>query len=196
VIKSKEALHRRIEEITSLYKQPVIVEQFLSGREFTVGILGNHPDFEILPIIEIDHSRLPEGSSPIYSYEAKWIWDTPKNPLEIFRCPAIISRKLRSQIEALAARTCALLRIRDWCRIDVRLNDKDEPNILEVNPLPGILPDPKDNSCLPKAARAAGYSYSDLIHRVVKEASRRYSLNPFRIQSPAEGKLRLLVGQK
>ena len=73
-------------------------------------------------------------------------------------------------------RTCAVLRIRDWCRIDVRLDDTGAPNILEVNPLPGILPNPEDNSCLPKAARTAGYSYSALIHRVVDEACGRYGM--------------------
>jgi D-alanine-D-alanine ligase len=77
----------------------------------------------------------------------------------------------------VVTRTCEVLRIRDWCRIDVRLDDKDEPNILEVNPLPGILPNPDDNAGLPKAARTAGYSYSALINRVVDEAAARYGLN-------------------
>jgi len=89
---------------------------------------------------------------------------------------------LRAKIENVVARTCSVLRIRDWCRIDVRLDDKGEPNILEVNPLPGILPRPEDNSCLPKAARTAGYSYSDLIHRVVEEASKRCGLRQTRIR--------------
>ncbi len=196
VVKTLGALYERVEEITSLYRQPAIVEHFLGGREFTVGILGNSPNYEILPIVEIDHSRLPEGSSPIYSYEAKWIWDTPGNPLEIFKCPAAVSRELKSQIENLVARTCALLRIRDWCRIDVRLDDQKEPNILEVNPLPGILPNPEENSCLPKAARTAGYSYSELIHRVVKEASKRYALDPTRLRPSARGKMRYSVGRQ
>ncbi|HSA96804.1 MAG TPA: hypothetical protein VLJ16_12190, partial [Acidobacteriota bacterium] len=60
-----------------------------------------------------------------------------------------------------------------------------EPNILEVNPLPGVLPNPEDNSCLPKAARTAGYSYADLIHRVVDEASKRWGLRPARVRVPA-----------
>ncbi len=73
-------------------------------------------------------------------------------------------------------RTCSVLRIKDWCRIDVRLDEAGTPNILEVNPLPGVLPNPEDNSCLPKAARTAGYTYSGLIHRVVDEACKRYGL--------------------
>ena len=174
VVETRGDLCARVQEVISLYKEPVIVERFLPGREFTVGVLGNDPRLEILPIVEIDHGLLPEGARPIYSYEAKWIWDTPERPLEIFKCPARISSKLKSRIEDIVAKTCRVLRIRDWCRIDLRLDERGEPNILEVNPLPGILPKPEDNSCLPKAARTAGYSYTELILRVVDEACARY----------------------
>jgi D-alanine-D-alanine ligase len=170
-------LWERVAEVVGRYRQPAIIERFLPGREFTVGVLGNAPDREILPLVEIDHSLLPTGARPIYSYEAKWLWDTPDNPLEIFKCPADVSPDLALGIKDLVNRTCDVLRIRDWCRVDVRLDEDGRPNILEVNPLPGILPNPEENSCLPKAARTAGYSYSGLIHRVVDEAVKRYGLN-------------------
>lgn len=176
VVATKAELATRVREITGVYKQPVIVERFLNGREFTVGILGNGPSLEILPIVEIDHSLLPKDAHPIYSFEAKWIWDTPDHPLEIFKCPARITVGLKDEIEKIVAETCRILRIRDWCRIDVRLDEVGRPNILEVNPLPGILPNPDDNSCLPKAARTAGHSYEDLILRVVDESSRRWGI--------------------
>jgi D-alanine-D-alanine ligase len=176
VVDTPAALGERVREVIALYKEPVIVERFLSGKEFTVGVLGNFPHYEILPIVEIDHGLLPEGARPIYSYEAKWIWDTPDKPLEIFKCPARIPVELMAKIEDLVAKTCRVLRIKDWCRIDVRLDENGEPNILEVNPLPGILPKPEDNSCLPKAARTAGYTYDELILRVVDEALIRYGL--------------------
>jgi D-alanine-D-alanine ligase len=182
LVRSLGELYDRVDEVVTVYKQPAIVERFLGGREFTVGVLGNAPNYEILPIVEIDHSELPAGAAPIYSYEAKWLWDTREKPLEIFKCPADIPGVMRAKIENIVDRTCGVLRIRDWCRIDVRLDEKGEPNILEVNPLPGILPRPEDNSCLPKAARTAGYSYSDLIHRVVEEASKRCGLRPTRIR--------------
>jgi D-alanine-D-alanine ligase len=174
IVITREELENKIEEIWRLYDQPAIIEKFLTGREFTVGVLGNYPDLEILPVVEIDHSQLPEGAKPIYSYEAKWVWDRPERPLEIFKCPADISPGLKNQIEKIITATCRILRIRDWARIDVRLDEEGQPNILEVNPLPGILPNPEDNSCLPKAARAAGYSYDQLINRVVLEACKRY----------------------
>jgi D-alanine-D-alanine ligase len=175
-VSNLKELYERIHEVIGLYDEPVIVERFLSGREFTVGVLGNFPNLEILPIVEIDHSILPQGARPIYSYEAKWIWDRPEEPLKIFNCPARLSADLQRRIEHVVTRACLVLRVRDWARIDVRLDERGEPNILEVNPLPGILPKPEDNSCLPKAARAAGYSYSGLIHRVVDEAVARCGL--------------------
>ncbi|OGD12092.1 MAG: D-alanine--D-alanine ligase [Candidatus Aminicenantes bacterium RBG_13_62_12] len=176
VVRTRKELEERAAAVSSRYSQPVIIEKFLGGREFTVGLLGNPPSYEILPIVEIDHGLLPRGANPIYSYEAKWVWDTPENPLPIFRCPANISGALEEKIREVVARACRLLRVRDWCRVDVRLDEGGEPNVLEVNPLPGILPNPEENSCLPKAARTAGYSYSGLIHRVVEEAARRWGL--------------------
>jgi D-alanine-D-alanine ligase len=173
VVRTRFDLEARADEVTRLYKQPVIVEKFLPGREFTVGVLGSYPAIEILPIVEIDYRDLPTGANPIYSYEAKWIWDTPDKPLDIFSCPADLTGALKSRLEEVITATCRVLHIKDWCRIDVRLDEKGEPNIIEVNPLPGILPKPEDNSCLPKAARTAGYSYDDLILRVVEEARTR-----------------------
>ena len=176
VVRTKKDLKARVAEVTAIYKQPVIIEKFLSGREFTVGILGNHPDYEVLPIVEIDYSLLPQGATPIYSYEAKWVWDTPERPLKIFQCPARISKDLAACIGSLVREACKILRVNDWGRIDVRLNETGDPYILEINPLPGILPNPEENSCLPKAARTAGYTYSSLIHRVVDEALKRYGI--------------------
>lgn len=170
-------LKARITEVTCTYRQPVIVERFLPGREFTVGILGNGPDLEILPVVEIDHSQLPDGAAPIYSYEAKWIWDTTEKPLALFKCPAVISAALQEQISTLVRQVCRILRLRDWARIDLRLDESGEPHVIEINPLPGILPNPDDNSCLPKAARAAGYSYEALIQRVLAAAAARYGLS-------------------
>jgi D-alanine-D-alanine ligase len=176
IVLDRSELEVRICEVQERYAQPVIVEEFLRGREFTVGVLGNPPRREILPIVEIDHSQLPAEANPIYSYEAKWIWDRPDKPLAIFQCPADTTDFLKARIEYIVERTCSLLRIKDWCRIDLRLDERGEPNVLEINPLPGVLPNPEDNSCLPKAARAAGYTYSALIHRVVDAAAARYGI--------------------
>jgi D-alanine-D-alanine ligase len=176
IARNTTELNKVIEETVTQYQQPVIIEKFLPGREFTVALLGNGGAVEVLPVVEIKFDSLPKHVNPIYSYEAKWIWDTIERPLEIFECPAPISPELKNKIETVCRSAYQILRCRDWCRIDVRLDENGEPNILELNPLPGILPDPRDNSCFPKAARTAGMNYPQLINRVLDEALRRYNI--------------------
>jgi D-alanine-D-alanine ligase len=130
----------------------------------------------VLPLVAINFGSLPDGAVPIYGYEAKWIWDTPSDPLDIFECPARIEPRLQAAIEDVVLRAYRVLGCRDWSRIDVRLDAAGVPNIVEVNPLPGILPNPEDNSCLPKAARAAGLSYDGLIQSALQHAAERYEL--------------------
>jgi len=157
--------------------EPIIMEKFLLGQEFTVAVLGNGVELEVLPIIAMDFTQLPAGAQPIYSFEAKWVWDRPEKPLALFTCPAPIDENLKNDIENLVRKTCRVLHIRDWCRLDVRLDENRIPHILELNPLPGILPNPEDNSCFPKAARTAGYTYSAMLNKVVQVAARRYGLS-------------------
>ena len=178
VVRSVEDLEREVRRVLEAYHEPALVEEFLPGREFTVGILGNGAGARVLPIVEIKFDALPEGVNPIYSYEAKWIWDSADKPLEIFECPARLDAPLREAIEAICLKAYRVLRCRDWSRIDVRLDAQGRPAILEINPLPGILPKPEDNSCLPKAARAAGMGYSELINGVLDIARARWGLAP------------------
>jgi D-alanine-D-alanine ligase len=127
----------------------------------------------VLPIVGMNFGDLPAGAAPIYGFEAKWVWDTSDRPLHIFDCPAPISDTLRRAIEDVTLRAYRVLGCRDWSRVDVRLNAAGQPNVVEVNPLPGILPDPADNSCFPKAARAAGMSYDLLIQTCLAQAAAR-----------------------
>lgn len=173
VVHDAKTAKKRIAEKLEKYRQPVIIEEFLEGREFTVAIWGNGKDIEVLPIVAINYDELPKEAHKIYSYEAKWIWDTPDKPLDIFQCPAKLTSKEKKLIESLVKKTFTVLEIRDLCRVDVRFDSAGIPNILELNPLPGILPDPEDNSCFPKAARTAGYPYADMLDNVVKIAVAR-----------------------
>jgi D-alanine-D-alanine ligase len=155
------------------YHQPVLVEEYLPGNEFTCGVLGNGDEAVVLPLVGMNFQALPKGALPIYSYDAKFVWDRPEQPLEIFQCPAEITRELQQAIERVVLDAYRVLGCRDWARIDVRLDGNGNPNILEVNPLPGILPDPAENSCLPKAARAAGIGYDELIQSCLRFAAAR-----------------------
>jgi D-alanine-D-alanine ligase len=136
-------------------------------------VLGNGDEATVLPIVGMNFATLPTGAAPIYSYDAKFVWDKPEKPLDIFQCPARITKDLQTSIERVALDAFRVLGCRDWARIDVRLDARDNPSVLEVNPLPGILPDPAENSCLPKAARAAGIGYDELIQSCLKFAAAR-----------------------
>ncbi|MDY0291659.1 MAG: ATP-grasp domain-containing protein [Desulfuromonadaceae bacterium] len=177
LVRNRKELHQQVEWVISTYHQSALVEEYLPGREFTVALLGNDVDLRVLPLVEINFASLPAGGNPIYSYEAKWIWDTEAEPLQIFSCPATLEPLLQLQIEEVCRRAFKALGCRDWCRIDVRLDAEGYPQIIELNPLPGILPRPEQNSCFPKAARAAGLDYTQLILSVVDAACVRLQLN-------------------
>ncbi len=177
LVRNSKQLKDEIHRVLTEYQQPALVEKFLPGREFTVALLGNPNTVRVLPIVEIQFGELPGSINPIYSFEAKWIWDTVEKPLEIFTCPAKLSASLKKKIQSVCREAFTVLGVRDWCRIDVRLDESDEPNILELNPLPGILPNPDANSCFPKAARTAGIAYDGLINRVLEIARQRAGLN-------------------
>jgi D-alanine-D-alanine ligase len=166
-------LESQVAFLLEKYRQPVLVEEYLPGAEFTCAVLGNGDAARVLPIVGMRYGALPPGALPVYGFEAKWLWDRPENPLEIFECPARVDDALGSRIEQTALAAYRVLGCRDWSRVDVRLDAAGVPNVVEVNPLPGILPDPADNSCLPKAARAAGMSYDELIQACARHAAER-----------------------
>jgi len=176
LVHDRSELARQLEWVLNTYRQPALVEEFLPGREFTVALIGNGSDLAVLPIVEINFDTLPAGVQPIYSYEAKWLWDREEDPLQIFTCPAQLDPLLRVKIENLCKAAFRALGCRDWCRIDVRLDRQGHPHIIELNPLPGILPRPEQNSCFPKAGRAAGLTYEETILAVVDAACARLAL--------------------
>ena len=175
-VRSRDELIAQTRFLLETYAQPVLVEEFLAGAEFTCGVLGNGSSARVLPLVGMNFASLPNGALPIYGFEAKWVWDTPDDPIDIFECPAQIDDALTAAISDLVLRAYRVLGCRDWSRVDVRLDANGIPNIVEVNPLPGILPNPEDNSCLPKAARAAGLNYDELIQAALIAAAERHGL--------------------
>ena len=178
-----------LEEMTRFlletYRQPVLVEEYLPGAEFTCAVLGNGRDATVLPIIAMNFAALPSGAAPVYGFEAKWVWDRPDDPLDLFECPARVTPKLQRAIERVTLDAYRVLGCRDWGRVDVRLDARGTPNVVEVNPLPGILPNPADNSCFPKAARAAGIGYDELIQTCLANAAERQGV-PLRVAPARE----------
>jgi D-alanine-D-alanine ligase len=174
--RTRAEVGRAVRGIWRRYGQAALVERWLPGREFTCAVLGNGPGTRLLPLVEVDFAALPREAAPLYSYEAKWVWDTPERPLAIFRCPAPVSGGLGRLIERAVLAAYRGLRCRDWARVDVRCDDRGIPHVLEVNPLPGVLPDPAMNSCFPKAARAAGLDYGAMIRAVLRAGAARYGV--------------------
>ena len=172
---NRAKLLQEVSELLDTYQEPVLIESWLPGQEFTVAILGNGKEARCLPLVAMRWEALPLGAQPIYGYEAKWLWDTPEHPLDLFECPAKVSKELARDVRSAALGAYRVLGCRDWCRVDVRCDAAGRPMVVELNPLPGILPNPKDNSCFPKAARAAGMSYDSLIQTVADIAWRRIS---------------------
>jgi D-alanine-D-alanine ligase len=175
-VKNRTELEDEVKRIIISYDQPALIEEYLPGREFTVAVLGNGSEAKVLPIIEISYDDFPKDVLPLYSYEAKWIFDTKENNFDVFECPAKLDKQLEEKIKETVLRTYNVLRCRDWSRIDVRLDKNGVPNIIEINPLPGIMPDPNENSSFPKAARAAGMNYNQLIQSALYSAAKRYNL--------------------
>jgi len=157
-VTNDQQLRAEINRIVKEYDQPAIIEEFLCGREFTVAVIGNGSEAKVLPIVEIKLSSLPPEANGIYSYEAKWVYDTVEHPLDIFSCPADLTPELKAEIDDVVLRAYNALGCRDWSRVDVRLDKNGKSNIIEINPLPGILPNP--SSCCSSPAPASRASRS------------------------------------
>ncbi len=139
----------------------ILVEEYIEGREFTIGILGE----EVLPIVEIVS---PTG---FYSNEQKEDLES-----EVYRvCPAHLPPAKTEEFQALALKAKHVLELEDVCRMDLRMDAQGNPFILEVNPIPLMHPDPEQAS-LVYAARAAGYSYEDIIRKIIESAVKRWNL--------------------
>ena len=176
IVRTQQELIVQVERILNDYAEPALVEKFLPGREFTVALLGNGHTLRVFPIIEIRLDKLPPGVNPLYSYEAKWVWDQTDHPIEMYDCPATIDVDLERRIKETCIKVFTVLRCRDWCRIDLRLDEQGTPSIVELNPLPGILPNPDDHSSFPMAARIAGLPYNAMLNAVLDAAIQRYGI--------------------
>jgi D-alanine-D-alanine ligase len=165
VCHSAEALEKQIQYIHEVYEQEALIEEYLDGREFNVSVVGDRNP-EVLAISEIDFSGLPEGEPRIVSYRAKWDEDCLMYACTKPICPAMVDNRLKNRIKDVAIRSYRWIGCRDYARVDMRTDASGRPYVLEVNPNPDISP----NAGFARAARAAGYSYADIILRIGKAA--------------------------
>lgn len=174
---SPSAVAGRVESIVARYGQPALVEDFLPGREFMVGIVGNGAGARALPLVEKSMDVLLSlAAARVSGYESSWMVREPERPSPSFECPAPVDARLNDAVASVALGAYNALRCRDCARVDVRLDAHGLPHVLAVHPLPNLPPDPVESACLPRAARAAGLEYGELIRCVLDIALARYGM--------------------
>ncbi len=158
-------LKARVQWAIDTYHQPVLVEEFIKGKEFTLGIVGNENP-EVLPIVQIAiQGKLDLG-------EEFYIHSLVESTGVEYICPAKISSELDKKIQELAKQCYQVLECRDFGRIDIRCDEKDNPYFLECNPLPSlVLVD-----IWPIVARQIGLTYNQMINKILSYALARYEL--------------------
>jgi D-alanine-D-alanine ligase len=163
--KDVESMKKRVDWVMRTYKQPALVEEFISGQEFTVAVLGNDPP-EVMPVVQISiKGRLNLGETfytfgHIHSSSLKYI------------CPARVSPGLKKKIEEVALRSYQVLECRDFARVDIRVDEKGRPYVLEINPLPSL----STADVFPLIGKEIGLNYQGMVNRVLNYALKRYGL--------------------
>jgi D-alanine-D-alanine ligase len=161
-IDGPDQLRPRCLKLLAKFRQPVLVEEFLPGREFTTGILGAGANARVLGTMEVRVVHA-EGRG-IYSLETK------EKCEEQVQYSPLRERPLKDQVESLALESYRALECRDTGRVDIRLDGRGRPAFLEINPLPGLHPAHSD---LPMIATQEGMSYPDLIGSIIRGALER-----------------------
>lgn len=165
VVGDEHALRAAVARVLGEYGQSALVEQFIPGREFTVGVLGNDPPVALPPEEILFPPAEVEVAGEIYGYVMK-----ERDRVER-RCPAPLAPGQREEIEEMALLSFHALGCLDYARVDIRMDRAGVPFVLEVNTMPGLQP---GYSELPRLAEAAGLDYVSLVDRLVEEALGRF----------------------
>lgn len=174
VVNDVRELLETISSLQSEYQSPVLAEEFIDGREFYVGVLGNSNP-RALPIIELDFSGFPDDRPRIASWAAKWGDDADEKGLEFAGTksvfPTDLDEDLTTRIKQVSIDAFNALRLRDYARVDLRVNEAGEIYVIEVNPNCYL----EKKSEFATAARKDGMEYRALVTNIVELASARYA---------------------
>jgi D-alanine-D-alanine ligase len=168
VVHDPEQLPQRVSSLYEKFKQPILIEEFIEGRELHVSVIGNNPP-TALPVLEYDFSALPEEHPAIITYAMKW------NPLELTyhkvhsHCPAKLPPATAEEVTRLALRAYSATYCRDYARIDMRVSKDGKPYVLEVNPNPDLT----EGVSFMESAERAGLSFSQTLRRILEFALAR-----------------------
>ena len=168
VVKSIRELMERMDWLHQHFDSPVLIEEYVEGREMYVGILGNDKP-EALPIVELDLSKLPEGTPRIAAAEVKWGKGTKayRDTKSLF--PTDLSEETVAQLQQTAIAAYQALELRDYGRVDMRLQSDGRVHVIEVNPNPWL----SSRAELTMAARKSGRTYPQLVEEIVELAMTR-----------------------
>ncbi len=162
VVRSEVELRTKATQLLTDYGPPILVESYLPGTEFNVGVV-ELPEKTCLPVAEMVYTPQEGVAWPIVSYASKWESGSAEDLAMQPRCPALISEALSKRLKQIAADAFTLLGCRDVARVDLRLDAEGEPRILEVNPNPDLGP----SAGLARMVRTSGLEYDAFIHRLV-----------------------------
>ena len=163
VVSDRKSLRARLAAMTEQFDE-VLVQEYIGGREFNVGFVGNR----VLPIAEIDYSRMPEGAWPILTYAGKWELGSADDLGSAPVCPAAIPQKLADRLIRIAELAWRTMQGKGYGRVDLRVDDQGRPWVLEVNPNPDL----NDDAGLSRMAKVAGWDYAELVRRIAEVALR------------------------
>ena len=184
IVYDEDQLRRRVRWVIQTYHQPALVEDYLPGREFTIGVLGRpgaahyslHPElyqsdgFHRFPILEVDNSK--SVTPGVYGNKAKTL-HFGDDGIPAFICPADVEPVLARELQDLAIRGHLAIGATDVSRVDIRLDAEGRPRLLEINSLPGLSPGFSDLCVI---AGAEGLTYTDLILEILYLGASRYGL--------------------
>lgn len=179
VVHTEDELRSKVSFILRTYDQPALVEEYIDGREITVGILGNGKSATVLPIAEAVFADLPEEYNKILSYDAKWYKTTKISKETPLECPANIPKYQEYRIKRTALQVYNILGCRDYGRVDFRLSKEGVPYVLEMNPNPGLSPVIVEEvipDFIPVAAKKSGLEYNELILKIFEDALERHDM--------------------
>jgi D-alanine-D-alanine ligase len=168
VVTSQEDLERRAEYVLDEYGPPVLVEEFVPGREFNVGVV-EAPDLRVLPLAEIRFISDDPKHWPIVTYDAKWKPGTSDYEVTPPVTGPEVPRRMKARLERLAKQAFRVLGCRDYARVDFRVKPPAKPYILEVNPNPCFSP----SAGLSGALQAAGVPWGEFAVQLVRQAVAR-----------------------
>lgn len=159
-------LKKQVEYIVSVYRQPALIEEFISGQEFTVAVVGNDSP-QVLPVVQIKIDGRLRLNDKFYTFAR-----IASDRLE-YICPARINQDLKKKLSELALKTYKAVECRDFGRVDFRVDNTGAPYVLEINPLPSL----STEDVFMLVAKAIGISYEEMIGRILNSALIRYNLN-------------------